>query len=136
MHGGCAVQLVTLWRTRVKKFTISGFFFSIVIISWDLPEDTLFPPMDKDLSETAQFTSLYETKDAMCITKTKFFWVLMEARIRMPINKKPWLSPIVLEQLSKYMKFKDDFHCIYIRTRKDPQQKWFDLPYLTIEDVI
>lgn len=72
----------------------------------------------------------------MWVTKTKFFWVLMEASICMAINQKSQLSPTMFKQLAKYAEFKVDFHHIYIRVRKDPQQKWFDLPYLSIDDAI
>lgn len=36
--------------------------------------------------------------------------------------------------MSKYEEFKEDFHRAYVRARKDPQQKWFDLPYLAMDD--
>lgn len=42
----------------------------------------------------------------------------------------------MFEQLSGYAKFKADFHHVYIRVRKDPDKKWFNLPYLAIDDVI
>jgi len=37
----------------------------------------------------------------------------------MAINQRPWLSPTVFEQLSKYAELKADFHHIYIRVQKD-----------------
>lgn len=86
--------------------------------------------------EAAQFASLCETKDVMRVTKTKVFYMLMEASIRMTINQKPHLSPTLFDQLAEYVEFKVDFHHIYIKAWKDPQQKWFDLPYLATYDAI
>lgn len=34
------------------------------------------------------------------------------------------------------MEFKVDFQCISIRARKDPKNKWHDIPYLETDDVI
>ena len=31
------------------------------------------------------------------------------------------------------MEFKADFHCVSMRARKDPEQKWYDLPYLALD---
>ncbi len=36
-------------------------------------------------------------------------------------------------QLSAYTTFKADFHRVYIQVRKDPTQKWHDMPYLVTE---
>lgn len=54
----------------------------------------------------------------------------------MAINQLPQLSPNVYDQLLEYTKFKADFHRMYIRAQKDPQQKWFDPPYLAMDDAI
>lgn len=35
--------------------------------------------------------------------------------------------------MSTYKTFKADFHRVYIQARKDPTQKWHDLPYLARE---
>ena len=40
------------------------------------------------------------------------------------------------DQLTEYVEFKVDFHHVYIRARKDPVNKWNELPYLTTENVI
>jgi len=66
----------------------------------------------------------------------KILWVLMESRICMDINQRPWLSPTVYEQLSEYVEFKANFHRVYIRAQKDSQQRWFDMPYLATDDAI
>jgi len=42
----------------------------------------------------------------------------------------------MFEKLAEYVEFKEDFHCIYIKARKDLQQKWSDLPYLATDDAI
>lgn len=77
--------------------------------------------MDKGLLEATQFSSLWATKDATRVTKTKVFWVLMEVSLHMAINQKPWFSPNVFEKLSKYAEFKADFHHVHIRPWKNPQ---------------
>lgn len=59
----------------------------------------------------------------------------MEMSINMAINSKPWLSPIVLDQLAEYVEFKMDFHYVSMRAWKDPEKKWYDLPYLTTDDM-
>ena len=60
----------------------------------------------------------------------------MEMNIRMGINHKPWLSPIVYNSPQSFTEFKVDFHHVYIRVRKDPTKKWKELPYLATNDVI
>lgn len=54
----------------------------------------------------------------------------------MAINRKPQLLPTVFVNLKGYVEFKADFHHVAIRVRKDPAQKWYDLPYLAIVDAI
>ena len=60
----------------------------------------------------------------------------MEMNIHMAINHKLWLSPTVFANLQGYTKFKVDFHHVSIKARKDPEQTWYDLPYLEMDDVI
>lgn len=48
----------------VKHSTIHG---------WDLPKDSQFHPVDKDLLEATQFASFLVTKDTARVTETKFF---------------------------------------------------------------
>jgi len=43
---------------------------------------------------------------------------------------------MVYATLQSYDEFKADIHRISIRARKDPAQKWYDLPYLAIDDAI
>lgn len=60
----------------------------------------------------------------------------MEVRIHMAINQKPYFSPTMFEKFSGYAMFKAGFHHVYILACKDPDQKWFDLPYLATDGVI
>ena len=60
----------------------------------------------------------------------------MEMNIRMGINHKPQLSPIVYNSLQSFTEFKADFHQVYIRTRKDVAKACKELPYSTTDDVI
>jgi len=38
--------------------------------------------------------------------------------------------------LQGYTKFKAGFHRLSIKVRKDPSQKWYNLPYLAMNDAI
>jgi len=64
------------------------------------------------------------------------FWVLMEMSINTAINWKPRFLPTDFDQLFGYAEFKVEFHQIFIRARKDLEQKWYDLPYLATDDAI
>ena len=60
----------------------------------------------------------------------------MEMNIRMAINHKQQLLPTVYTNLRGYAEFKADFHRVSIRTQKDPMQKWYNFPYLEMDDAI
>lgn len=60
----------------------------------------------------------------------------MEMSINMAINRKLRLSPTVFDQLVEYVQFKPEFHCVSMCVKKDPEKKWYDLPYLTTNDAI
>lgn len=60
----------------------------------------------------------------------------MEMKIRMGINRKLRLSPIVYNSLQIFADFKVDFHHVYIKVHKDPTKKWKELSYLATDDVI
>jgi len=60
----------------------------------------------------------------------------MEMNIRMGINRKPRLSPIVYNSLQSFVEFKANFCHVFIRAWKDPTKTWHDLPYLATNDVI
>jgi len=49
---------------EIRTFHYMWLFLSIMLIAWELPEDSQFPPMDKGLAESTQFTSLWATKDS------------------------------------------------------------------------
>lgn len=68
---------------------------SIVLIAGEFPKDSQFPIIDRDLLKAAKYASLWAMKDAKRIHDNKIFWVLMEMNIRMWINRKPRLSPMV-----------------------------------------
>ena len=72
---------------------------SIVLVAWEFLEESQFPIIMEDLPNAVKYTSLWETRDAQRIREIKIFWVLMEMRIRMGINHKPQLSPIVYNNL-------------------------------------
>ena len=101
-----------------------------------MPEDSQFPPIERDLPETTKYASLWATKDVHRTRDSKIFWVFMELKIKMGINCKPWLSSTVYNNLQSFTEFKVDFHHVYIRARKDPTKKWNELPYLGTDDVI
>jgi len=60
----------------------------------------------------------------------------MEASIRMWINRRLHLSPIVHNSLRSFVDFKVDMHNIYIRARKDLVQQWTKLPSIAIGNVM
>lgn len=109
---------------------------SIMLVVWELPEDSQFPPVAQDLPKVANFSSLWATKDPQRVKHNKVFWILMEMNIHMAINRKSRLLPTVFDQLTEYVEFNVDFHHVSMCTWKDPKQKWYDLPYLATEDVI
>jgi len=39
-------------------------------------------------------------------------------------------------ELTEYVEFKLDFHHVFMHARKDPEQKWYVLPYLATNNVI
>jgi len=80
-----------------KTFHYAWLFLSIMLLAWELLEDSQFPPLEKGLSKATQFASLWATNDVARVTETKILWVLMEATIHMDINQKPWLSPTMFE---------------------------------------
>ena len=89
-----------------------------------------------DLLEVTKFASLWAMKDTSCVHESKAFWFLMEMSINMAINRNLRLSPTIFKRFSKYVEFKADFHYVSMRARKDSKHKWYDLPYLAIDDAI
>lgn len=64
-------------------------FLSIVLVAWELPEDSQFPLVAPNLLEAAKYNLLWATKEAQCIKDSKIFWILMDMNICMAINHKP-----------------------------------------------
>jgi len=60
----------------------------------------------------------------------------MEMNIQMGVNCKPRLLPKVYNSLQSFVEFKENFHHVFIRARKDPTKTWHALPYLETDDVI
>jgi len=56
-------------------------FLSIVLVVGELPKDSQFPIIDRDLPEAAKYTSLWAMKDTNRICDIRIFWVLMEMNI-------------------------------------------------------
>jgi len=75
-------------------------------------------------------------KDAKRIHDSKIFWVFMEMNLRMWINRKSRLSPMVYNSLQSFAKFKAGMHNIYIRACKDLNKQWTSLPFVAIDDAI
>ena len=82
-----------------KTFHYAWFLLSILLVAGELLGDSQFQSIEHDLLEATKYTSLWATKDVKWIRNTKIFWVLMEASIRMWINKRPRLSPMVHNSL-------------------------------------
>ena len=102
----------------------------------ELLEDIQFLSIDRDLPEATKYASLWDTKDAKRIHANEIFRVLMEVSIRMWINRRPCLSPLVHNSLQSFADFKADMHNIYIRARKYLAQQWTKLPFIATNDVI
>ena len=64
-----------------NTFHYAWFLLSIMLVAGELLEDIQFPPLDHDFPEVAKYASLWVTKDATRIYKTKIFWILMEASV-------------------------------------------------------
>lgn len=80
-------------------FHYAWLLLSIVLVVWELPEDSQFPSVMPDLPKITKYASLWATKDAHRIKDNKILWILMEMNICMAINHKPWLSPTVFSNL-------------------------------------
>lgn len=101
-----------------KNFHYAWIPLSIVLVAWELPEDNQFSTIAQDLPKAAKYISLWATKDAQRIRDSKIFWVFMEMNIRMEINRRPLLSPIVYNSLQSFAKFKADFYHVYVRAQE------------------
>jgi len=64
-----------------KTFHYAWLFLSILLVTWELPEDSQCPSIEQDLPEAAKYALLWATKDTKRIRETKIFWVLMEVSI-------------------------------------------------------
>ena len=71
----------------------------IVLVAWELPEDSQVPSVTPDLPEATKDASLWATKHAQHIKENKIFWILMEMNIHMAINRKLRLSPTMYANL-------------------------------------
>lgn len=60
-------------QERGKTFHYAWFLLSIVLIAGELPEDSQFPIIDRDLQEAAKYASLWATKNAKRIHDNKIF---------------------------------------------------------------
>lgn len=119
-----------------KMFHYVWLLLSIVLVAWELLEDGQFPSIALDLPEAMKNALLWETKEAQRIKDIKIYWILMEMNIHMAINHKLQLSSTVYTNLQGYAKFKSNFHHVSIRVQKDPPWKWYDFPYLEMDDAI
>lgn len=74
-----------------------------MLVAGELPKDSPFPIIKRELPEATKSTSLWAMKDATRIRDKKNFWVLMEMNIRMWINRNPRLSPTVYNGLQSFV---------------------------------
>jgi len=102
----------------------------------ELPKDNPFLNIDQNLPEAAKYAFLFATKDMKRIHETKVFWVLMEVRIQMWINRRPWLSPTVYTTLESIAEFKEDMHNIYVWAQRDPTKEWTKLLFIATDDAV
>jgi len=123
-------------QEKSKTFHYMWLLLSIVLVAWELPEESQFPSVMPDLPEAVKYASMWATKDTKRVWDNKIFWNLMEMNIKMAINYKLRILPTVYANLQSYAEFKADFHQISIKAQKDPAQKWYDLSYLATDDAI
>lgn len=97
-----------------KTFHYAWMLLFIVLVAWELPEDSQFPPIMPNLPEATKFTSRWVMKDSQRVKDSKVFWILMEMSIHMAINRKSWLLLIAFEKLQEYVEFKANFHDVLI----------------------
>jgi len=71
-----------------KMFHYAWVLLSIVLVAWELPENSQFPSITPNLPEITKYASLWVTKDAQRARDNKIFWILMEMNIYMAINRK------------------------------------------------
>ena len=102
-----------------KTFHYVWLMLSIVLVAWELLEDSQFLSVEPDLPKAVKYALFWVTKDAQCIKDSKIFWILMVMNICMAINRKPRLSLTVFANLQGYVEFKADFHDVPIKARKD-----------------
>jgi len=56
-----------------KTFHYAWLLLSIVLVAWELLEDSQFPSVTSDLPEAVKYASLWATKDAQHIKDSKIF---------------------------------------------------------------
>ena len=76
-----------------KNLHYALLLLSIVLVAWELPEGSQFPPVTPNLPEARKFASLWAMKDRQRIKDNKIFWILMEMSIHMSVNCKLQLMP-------------------------------------------
>jgi len=106
------------------------------LVVGELPEDSQFPYVHRELPDSVKYASLWVTKDMKQIHDIKILWVLMEASIQMWINRRPRLPPMVYNSLNSFANFKVDMYNIYIRARKDLAKQWMKLLFVATNDTI
>lgn len=79
-----------------KTFHYAWLLLLIVLVAWELPQDTQFPSIVPELLEAMKYASLWATKDVQHIKDNKIFQIFMEINIYMAINHRPQLSPMCL----------------------------------------
>lgn len=122
-HYLCGEFLVNCRKAQdlSKSFHYAWLMLSIVLVTWELLEDSQFPLVASDLLEVVKYASLWETNNPQRIKDNKIFWILMEMNMHMAINHKLRLSPTNFDRLQEYMEFKVDFDHISIWAQKDPE---------------
>lgn len=60
----------------------------------------------------------------------------MEENVPHWINQQPYFSTKVYGSIKNVAEFKVDRHFVYIQARKDPDQTWFALPFISIDEAI
>lgn len=64
-----------------KTFHYVWLLLLIVLVEWELPEDSQFLSIASDLPEAMKYALLWKTKDAQRTKERKIFWIFTEMNI-------------------------------------------------------
>lgn len=106
----------------------------IAMLAWRDLKHSQFPMIHLDVCEAMKYALLWYTTKPMRAQDNIMFFILYHMDLHMLVSQHSRLSPTLYEKYSSVMKFKAEFHIIYIQVHMDTRKTWHSLPYLAIED--